>query len=418
MFRVSVSSVVEDGLRCGFRSHAGARSLGRAGSGRGRKRSACLRTAGRVTEGNRHPRLFPGAHAAPRMQQDEPSGLTYAASGVDIKAKDEAARKMVGLLSYARTGLGRPLGGSGHFAGMVEFGEHALVLATDGVGTKLEVANHMRKWDTVGIDCIAMNVNDAVCVGAEPIAFVDYLAVEKPDPHLVGELAKGLNEGARQSNMTIVGGETAVLPSLVKGFDLAGTVLGFVRRDSIVSGADIAPGDVLLGVASSGVHSNGYTLVRRSMERAGRTYEDRMPDGRTIGETLLEPTRIYVRAVLDMIAAVGPKNVHGISHVTGSGLLNVPRLKKDVRYVFDDPLPVPPIFHAVQKWGNVATDEMYRTFNMGMGLCVVVPPEHADAALKALSKHFPAQRVGRVEAGTGISVPSMGVELTGAKASF
>ena len=352
------------------------------------------------------------------MQKDEPAGLTYASSGVDIKAKDEAAKKMVGLLSYARTGLGRPLGGSGHFAGMVEFGEYALVLATDGVGTKLEVANHLRKWDTVGIDCVAMNVNDAVCVGAEPIAFVDYLAVEHPDPHLVAELAKGLNEGARQSNMTIVGGETAVLPSLVKGFDLAGTVLGFVRRDSIVSGEGIAPGDVILGVASSGVHSNGYTLVRKALARAGKTYEDRMPDGRTVGETLLEPTRIYVRAVLDMIQAVGAKNVHGISHITGSGLLNVPRLKKDVRYVLDDPMPVPPIFHEVQRWGGVATDEMYRTFNMGMGLCVVVPPEHADAALRALAQHFPAKRVGRVEKGAGVSLPGLGVEITGAKAAF
>jgi phosphoribosylformylglycinamidine cyclo-ligase len=301
---------------------------------------------------------------------------------------------------------------------MVEFGEHALVLATDGVGTKLEIANHLRKWDTVGIDCVAMNVNDAVCVGAEPIAFVDYLAIDKPDPHLVAELAKGLNEGARQSNMTIVGGETAVLPSLVKGFDLAGTVLAFVRRDAIVSGAAIAPGDVLLGVASSGVHSNGYTLVRKAMERAGKRYEDKMPDGRAIGETLLEPTRIYVKAVLETIQAVGAKNVHGISHITGSGLLNVPRLKKDVRYVLDDPMPVPPIFHEVQKWGGVATDEMYRTFNMGMGLCMALPPEHAEAALKTLQKHFPAKRVGRVEKGSGVSLPGVGVELTGAKAQF
>jgi phosphoribosylformylglycinamidine cyclo-ligase len=154
------------------------------------------------------------------------------------------------------------------------------------------------------------------------------------------------------------------------------------------------------------------------MERAGKKYEDRMPDGRSIGETLLEPTRIYVRAALEMIAAVGPKDVHGISHITGSGLLNVPRLRKDVRYVFDDPMPVPPIFAEVQKWGGVATDEMYRTFNMGMGLCVVVPPERADVALKELQKHFPAKRVGRVEKGTGISVPTVGVELTGAKASF
>ena len=349
--------------------------------------------------------------------KDEP--LTYAKSGVDIQAKDEAAKAIHGLLSFARTGVGRPLGGAGHFAGLVEFGEHALVLATDGVGTKLEIATAMRKWDTVGIDCVAMNVNDAVCVGAEPIAFVDYLAVDKPDPALVAELAKGLNEGARQSNMTIVGGETAVLPSIVNGFDLAGTVLGFVRKDAIVSGQRIAPGDVMLGVPSSGIHSNGYTLVRKAMQRERIELTDRLPEGRTVGEALLEPTRIYVRAALDMLDAVPRSSVHGISHVTGSGLLNVPRLKKDVRYVIDDPLDVPAIFRHVQRWGGVEENEMWRTFNMGMGLCVLVAPEHADAALAALRKHWPAsKRVGRVEEGTGVSVPKHGVELTGAKASF
>ncbi|HWH08967.1 MAG TPA: phosphoribosylformylglycinamidine cyclo-ligase [Candidatus Thermoplasmatota archaeon] len=348
---------------------------------------------------------------------DEP--LTYAKSGVDIQAKDQAAKAIHGLLSYARSGVGRPLGGAGHFAGLVEFGEHALVLATDGVGTKLEVATALRKWDTVGIDCVAMNVNDAVCVGAEPIAFVDYLAIDKPDPALVAELAKGLNEGARQSNMTIVGGETAVLPSIVNGFDLAGTVLGFVRKDEIVGGQAIAPGDVMLGVPSSGVHSNGYTLVRKAMERAGVHLADPLPDGRTVGETLLEPTRIYVRAVLDMLGAVPRSAVHGISHITGSGLLNVPRLRKDVRYVLDDPLDVPPIFRHVQRWGGVEEAEMWRTFNMGMGLCVLVAPGHAEAALAALRKHWSgAKRVGRVEPGTGVSVPRFGVELTGAKASF
>ena len=348
---------------------------------------------------------------------DEP--LTYASSGVDIKAKDAAAKAIAKTLGFARKGFGAPLGGSGHFAGMVDFGQYALVMATDGVGTKLEIATAMKKWDTVGIDCVAMNVNDAVCVGAEPIAFVDYLAVEKPDPQLAAELAKGLDEGARQSNMTIIGGETAVLPSLVRGYDLAGTVLAFVKKENIVSGQRIAPGDVILGVPSSGVHSNGYTLVRRAMERAGKSYHDKMPDGCTIGEALLEPTRIYVKAALDMLAAVPNGAVHGISHITGSGLLNVPRLKKDVRYVLDAPLEPPAIFREIQKWGGIAEDEMYRTFNMGMGLCVIVAPEQADGALKALQKHWPgSKRVGRVEVGAGVSVVPAGVEITGAKADF
>jgi phosphoribosylformylglycinamidine cyclo-ligase len=347
------------------------------------------------------------------VKDEEP--LTYAKAGVDIAAKDEAARAITGLLSYARKGVGRPLGGAGHFAGMVEFGEHALVLATDGVGTKLEVANAMKKWDTVGIDCVAMNVNDAVCVGAEPIAFVDYLALEKPDAHLVAELAKGLNEGARQSDMTIVGGETAILPGLVKGFDLAGTVLAFVKKDRIVSGDAIRPGDALVGVASSGAHSNGYTLARRAMERAGKSHHDKLPEGGTVGDALLAPTRIYVKAVLETLRALPLGAIHGISHITGSGLLNVPRLKKDVRYVLDAPLPVPPILRHVQAWGAIEPAEMFRTFNMGMGLCLAVGPEHADAATASLAKHFPAQRVGRVVEGAGVSLPTVGVELTGAK---
>jgi phosphoribosylformylglycinamidine cyclo-ligase len=204
----------------------------------------------------------------------------------------------------------------------------------------------------------------------------------------------------------------------VKGFDLAGTVLGFVRKDRVISGARIAPGDIMIGVASSGVHSNGYTLARKAMERAGKSLDDKMPDGRSVGAALLEPTRIYVKAVLELIQALPADEIHGISHITGSGLLNVPRLKKDVRYVIDAPMPVPAILQEIQRWGGVAEDEMYRTFNMGMGLCVIVPAKHEALAVQVLSKHFSAQRVGRVLAGSGISVPSVGVELTGAKAQF
>ncbi|HVL47337.1 MAG TPA: phosphoribosylformylglycinamidine cyclo-ligase [Candidatus Thermoplasmatota archaeon] len=350
------------------------------------------------------------------MPSEPSKPLTYASAGVDIVAKDEAAKRISGLLSFARQGVGRPLGGSGHFAGMVEFGEYALVLATDGVGTKLEVANALRKWDTVGIDCIAMNVNDVVCVGAEPLAFVDYLAVEKADPDLAAEIAKGLNEGARRANVSIVGGETAVLPSLVKGFDLAGTCLAYVKKDRIIGGSRIAPGDVVVGVASSGIHSNGLTLARRAIADAGIALSDKAPGGGTVGEALLEPTAIYVRAVLEMLEAV--PDVHGIAHITGSGLLNIPRLRKDVRYVIDRPLDVPPIFDLVAEAGRVEANEMHRTFNMGMGLAVVLPEAGAAKAVEALSRHHKAAVVGRVEAGTGTAVPSRGVELRGAKASF
>ncbi len=345
--------------------------------------------------------------------------LTYADAGVDVAAKDAAAKSMVSLMRFAREGaFGRPFGGVGHYAGMVEFGEFALVLATDGVGTKLEIANAMRKWDTVGIDCVAMNVNDVLCVGAEPIAFVDYLAVERPDAVVAGEIAKGLNEGARQSNMTIVGGETAVLPDLVRGFDLAGTVLAFVRKDRVVDGRAIEPGDAIVGVASSGVHSNGYSLVRRVVRDAGLRYDEEAWPGARLGDVLLAPTRIYVKAVLDLLAAREVAPVRGIAHVTGSGLMNLPRLRRDVRYVIDRPIEPPRIFDLVQELGRVEDAEMYRTFNMGMGLAVVVPADAADAAVRVLSRHHPARVVGHVVEGVGVTVPSKGVEFLRAKADF
>ncbi|MCA1811894.1 MAG: phosphoribosylformylglycinamidine cyclo-ligase, partial [Halobacteriales archaeon] len=202
-------------------------------------------------------------------------GMTYAQTGVDIHREDKAVEALAGMVSFHRTGFGAPMGKIGHFAGLVDFGaEDALVLCTDGVGSKVEVANALRKWDTVGIDCMAMNVNDALCVGAEPLAFVDYLAVQDPDPELTRQVGAGLNEGARQANCSLIGGETASLPGIIKGFDLAGTCLAHVKKASIVDGSRIQPGDALIGLASTGIHSNGYSLARRAFESAGHAYTD------------------------------------------------------------------------------------------------------------------------------------------------
>ncbi len=203
--------------------------------------------------------------------------LTYAGSGVDIQKEDEAVDALAGMLSFARTGMGAPIGGIGHFGGLVEFGEHALCLCTDGVGSKVEIANAIQKWDTVGIDCMAMNVNDALCVGAEPIAFVDYLAVEDPDPKQTQQIGAGLARAAEMANVSMIGGETASLPGIIKGFDLAGTCLAVAKRDDLVTGEAIQPGDVLIGLASSGIHSNGYTLARNAIESAGHAYTDPWP---------------------------------------------------------------------------------------------------------------------------------------------
>ncbi|MEA3144394.1 MAG: phosphoribosylformylglycinamidine cyclo-ligase [Thermoplasmata archaeon] len=354
---------------------------------------------------------------SPSAVRDAGRGLTYAASGVDIHKEDKAVEALAGMVSFQRTGFGAPMGKIGHFAGLVDFGaEDALVLCTDGVGSKVEVANALRKWDTVGIDCVAMNVNDALCVGAEPLAFVDYLAVQDPDPELTRQVGVGLNEGARQSNCSLIGGETASLPGIIKGFDLAGTCLAHVKKANIVDGSRIKPGDALIGLASTGVHSNGYSLARRAFESGGHAYtapwpwaEDRAHKGQRVGDVLLEPTRIYVREILSLLKSGIP--VHGLSHITGSGLRKLRRINQGVRYDITDPLPVHPVFARIQQLGQVADAEMYKTFNMGMGFVVVVPASHAKKAVAHLKGlvGYEVKVVGKVSAGTGVHHPIGGV---------
>jgi phosphoribosylformylglycinamidine cyclo-ligase len=344
-------------------------------------------------------------------------GMTYAQTGVDIHREDKAIEALAGMVNFQRAGFGAPLGRIGHFAGLVDFGaEHALVLCTDGVGSKVEIANAIRKWDTVGIDCVAMNVNDCICVGAEPLAFVDYLAVQDPDPELTRQVGVGLNEGCRQGNCSLIGGETASLPGIIKGFDLAGTCLGFGRKADLVDGSKIKPGDVLIGLASTGIHSNGYSLARKAFESKGHKYTDAWPwkedkayAGKSIGEVLLEPTRIYVREVISLLKSGIP--VHGLSHITGSGLRKLRRINQGVRYDIRDPLPVHPVFRRVQELGKVADAEMYKTFNMGMGFVVVVPAKHAKAAVEHLRKAvgYEVKVVGQVAKGSGVHHPVGGV---------
>ena len=236
------------------------------------------------------------------------------------------------------------------------------------------------EWDTIGIDCIAMNVNDLYAIGAEPIAFVDYLAVEKVDPERAAQIAVGLAKGAQISNMTIVGGETASLPEIIRGFDLAGTAIGIVDKDKVVTGEKIQKGDVLVGVPSSGLHSNGYTLARRIIAESKYTYFDRMPEGKnTIGEELLTPTRIYP----EIVELVRECDVHGLAHITGSGLLKLRRISQ-LGFEITDPLEAQPIFRFLQEQGNVDEAEMYRTFNMGMGFVVVVAEDEAQKACRIM----------------------------------
>ncbi len=337
---------------------------------------------------------------------------TYAESGVDIKKEEEAIKGILSSIKTKRKGIGKPLGG--HYAGMIEFGEFALVLCTDGVGSKVKIASELKKWDTVGIDCIAMNVNDAICVGAEPLAFVDYLAIDDPDPRITKELGKGLEKGAKLSNISIIGGETASLPEIVNGFDLAGTCLAYIKKDEIITGQKISPGDIIIGMESSGIHSNGYTLARNVIKKTNLSYKDKFPDGlypgKTIGDILLTPTKIYVKEIIALLKNI---KVHGLAHITGGGLRNLPRLNKNVEYVIENPLKPQSIFKFIQKYGNIEDKEMYQTFNMGMGFTVIVSKNDVDETIKILKIHSDSdiKIVGRIEKGAGVTAPKLGIKF-------
>ncbi len=306
--------------------------------------------------------------------------LTYAKAGVDINLENRSIDAMKAVLTTKRKGFGAAMTKIGHYAGLLDMGSFALAMTTDGVGSKVLIANAIQKWDTVGIDCIAMNVNDLYAIGAEPIAFVDYLAVEEVDPERAEQIAIGLARGAEISNMTIVGGETASLPEIIRGFDLAGTAIGVVDKDKVVTGEKIQVGDALVGVPSSGLHSNGYTLARAIVAESRYTYFDQMPDGgNTIGEELLTPTRIYP----EIVELVRQCDVHGLAHITGSGLLKLRRIT-DLGFEITEPLEPQPIFRFLQEQGNVDDEEMYRTFNMGMGFVVVVAEGDAKEACRIM----------------------------------
>ncbi|KYK26089.1 phosphoribosylaminoimidazole synthetase [Thermoplasmatales archaeon SG8-52-1] len=337
--------------------------------------------------------------------------MTYAESGVDILKEEEAIKDLLSSIKTQRKDFGRPLGG--HYAGLIEFGKYALVLCTDGVGSKVKIASEIKKWDTVGIDCIAMNVNDAICVGAEPLAFVDYLAIDDPKPEITKEIGKGLEKGAELSNISIIGGETASLPEVITGFDLAGTCLAYVEKDKIIIGEKIKPGDVIIGLKSSGLHSNGYTLARKVVEHLNLRYSDKFPDnlypGKSIGEVLLIPTNIYVKEIVELLKEV---EVHGLAHITGGGLRNLPRLNKNVKFVIDEPFKPQPIFNFLQKYGNIDDKEMYQTFNMGMGFAVILSKKDADNAINILKKHSRSEVkiIGKIEKGKGVEFQKLGLK--------
>jgi phosphoribosylformylglycinamidine cyclo-ligase len=342
----------------------------------------------------------------------------YAAAGVDTSVADRGVRALVGVLRTID--IGRPsrsaLGG-GHYAAVLEIAPGlGLALCTDGVGSKLMLAGALGRLDTIGIDCVAMNVNDLVCVGAEPVAMLDYIAVEAVDPAALEQIAIGLKRGAELAGVEIPGGELAVLPELIRGhpsphgFELSGSAVGTVELARLVTGEHCAPGDALIGLPSSGLHSNGYTLARALAD--GRLCERPAAlAGLTLGEALLEPTVIYVKAALALLRSATP--VHGLAHITGDGVLNLKRLRPAVGFEIDAPLAIPPVCEWLCEAGSIDAAAAYQVFNMGCGFVAVVPAEQAPAAVALLAEHHPGTRViGRVTDAPGtVTLPGLRISL-------
>lgn len=330
--------------------------------------------------------------------------FTYAKAGVDISRVKKAHKSIANLLKEtfsSRDGkFGKVLTEIGHYAGLIDIGGNkALALHTDSVGTKVLIAQALNKFDTIGIDCVAMCVNDIICMGAEPVAMVDYLGIEEPNDEIINEITKGLIEGAKQADVAIVGGETAVVKDLIKGvegkgFDLIGMCVGVVDKNKIITGEKIKPGDVVIGLESSGIHSNGLTLARKVLS--------------SDNEELLKSTLIYVKPVLEII-----KNceVHGLANITGGAFSKLMRIgeQANIGFLLDN-MPGPQeIFKLIQREGNVSDREMYHTFNMGIGFCIVAPENETKKIVEICKKHeINAREIGKIvkEKDVKIKTPS------------
>jgi phosphoribosylformylglycinamidine cyclo-ligase len=329
------------------------------------------------------------------MSQD-----AYSAAGVSQRDADSAVGALVRHLARIDTGKpSRVVPLPGHYASVLRLDDQTgIAFGTDGVGTKMVVAEQLGRFDTIGIDCIAMNVNDLICVGAEPIAMLDFILCREADPEVCGQIGQGLRAGAELAGIEIPGGEIAQVGDVVKGWELGGSAIGLIALDAIVKGVRIAAGDALIGLPSSGLHANGYTLARRAL--ADVPLDDARL-GSPLGDILLEPTTIYVRAVLELLASGA--DVRGLAHITGDGLNNLLRLSRKAGYELSDPLEVPPVFGLVQELGGVSDDEMHEVFNMGLGFVCVVPDADSGAAVELLAGHHAdTRRVGVVTGDPGV----------------
>jgi phosphoribosylformylglycinamidine cyclo-ligase len=361
------------------------------------------------------------------MNQEPKGNLSYRAAGLDLEVYERTLASIAPLLkrTHSPRVISDPTSGKrgkkgGFFASLFSLDYNSrlfaknyrrpvLVTCTDGVGSKLKIAGMTNKHDTVGIDLVAMSVNDCLCTGGEPLVFLDYLAMPQDDPALTRDLIKGISDGCMEADCALVGGETAILPDfyLPGDYDMAGFCVGVVERDHIISGRGIQPGDAVLGLASTGLHSNGYSLVRKIVfDHAGLKITDYVPDlGRTVGEELLEPTRIYARAVKNVVShyPVRRRVIRGLANITGGGLVdNVPRVLPANRRVVirRGSWPIPPVFGWLQSLGSVDQAEMDRVFNQGIGFVMVVSPSFAESIVRQLENdRVPAWIIGEVRGG-------------------
>ena len=331
------------------------------------------------------------------------ANVTYKSAGVDLELYDEAMRRLPALMQ--RTFTPRVLPVADAFAGLMRlnhssrpgaasYQDPVLVSGTDGVGTKLKVAQLVGKFDTVGIDLVAMSVNDVLCLGAEPLLFLDYLALGKDNPDLIGALVQGVSDGCVECGAALLGGETAIMPDIYHDgdFDMAGFCVGVAERTRLIDGKAIRPGDVVIGLPSSGFHSNGYSLIRKVVfGMAGLSVDQTIPElGRTVGEVLLEPTRLYPRLIQGILKTYRVKvAISGLAHITGGGLKdNIERLLPEgCRLKIDrNAWTVPKLFTWLQKLGGIDRDEMYHVFNMGIGFTLIVRPHFVDSICKQLTR--------------------------------
>ena len=345
-----------------------------------------------------------------RMTKNKKPPSTYAEAGIDLSIEAQILKT---INDYVKKSFqfGDVVAKEGHYANMIKLGDIGLALTSDGVGTKLLVAQDSGKLDTIGIDCVAMNVNDLLSMGIPPKAFVDYLAISELNKFQIEQVISGIYKGCELSGIPLLGGELATVPELLvdkkNAFDIAGTALGIVSLDSVIDGSEIKPGDSVIGISSSGLHSNGYTIVRKILSIKYLLTES-FPWGREVYEELLEPTRIYVKAILDLIENC---SVSGLAHITGGGFKKLFRLTNYGFNLINFPKPLN-IFEEIRVLGNISFQEMFSIFNMGIGFVVVVPEEEEEKALQILNKHFKSVAIGEIIEDSIVSIPEYDVLFT------